>query len=49
LLGYPLGPVELADFVGLDIGLAVAETALGKLQKPQVAAITDPPKVGRFG
>lgn len=25
-LGHPMGPFELGDFVGLDVGLAVAET-----------------------
>lgn len=35
--GMPVGPVELADQVGLDIGLAVAESLRERLDKPMPA------------
>jgi 3-hydroxybutyryl-CoA dehydrogenase len=34
-LGHPMGPFELADFVGLDIGLAVAETLCDNFKDPK--------------
>ncbi len=34
LFGMPMGPVTLADYVGLDIGLHVAETLHRDLEKP---------------
>ncbi|QFT57710.1 Fatty acid oxidation complex subunit alpha [Sulfitobacter sp. THAF37] len=38
--GMPMGPVTLADQVGLDIGLHVAESLRGNLEKP-MAEISD--------
>ena len=34
-LGHPMGPFELGDFVGLDIGLAVAETLWDNFKDPK--------------
>ena len=34
-LGHPMGPFELGDFVGLDIGLAVAETLWENFKDPK--------------
>lgn len=34
-LGHPMGPFELQDFVGLDIGLAVAETLWDNFKDPK--------------
>ncbi|MCE5266050.1 MAG: 3-hydroxybutyryl-CoA dehydrogenase [Deltaproteobacteria bacterium] len=34
-LGHPMGPFELGDFVGLDIGLAVAETLWENFRDPK--------------
>lgn len=34
-LGHPMGPLELQDFVGLDIGLAVAETLWENFKDPK--------------
>ena len=34
-LGHPMGPFELGDFVGLDIGLAVAETLCENFKDPK--------------
>jgi 3-hydroxybutyryl-CoA dehydrogenase len=34
-LGHPMGPFELGDFVGLDIGLAVAETLWDTFKDPK--------------
>jgi 3-hydroxybutyryl-CoA dehydrogenase len=34
-LGHPMGPFELADFTGLDIGLAVMETMSATLRDPK--------------
>jgi len=34
-LGHPMGPFELADFVGLDVGLAVAETLWENFKDPK--------------
>jgi len=34
-LGHPMGPFELQDFVGLDIGLAVAETLWENFKDPK--------------
>jgi 3-hydroxybutyryl-CoA dehydrogenase len=34
-LGHPMGPFELADFVGLDIGLAVVETLCDNFKDPK--------------
>ncbi|NPV26477.1 MAG: 3-hydroxybutyryl-CoA dehydrogenase [Firmicutes bacterium] len=36
-LGHPMGPFELGDFVGLDIGLAVAETLWENFKDPKWA------------
>jgi 3-hydroxybutyryl-CoA dehydrogenase len=36
-LGHPMGPLELQDFVGLDIGLAVMETLWDNLKDPKWA------------
>jgi len=34
-LGHPMGPFELGDFVGLEIGLAVAETLWDNFKDPK--------------
>lgn len=34
-LGHPMGPFELADFVGLEVGLAVAETLWENFKDPK--------------
>jgi len=34
-LGHPMGPFELADFVGLEVGLAVAETLWDNFKDPK--------------
>ena len=34
-LGHPMGPLELQDFVGLDIGLAVVETLWDNFKDPK--------------
>jgi 3-hydroxybutyryl-CoA dehydrogenase len=34
-LGHPMGPFELGDFVGLDVGLAVAETLWDNFKDPK--------------
>jgi 3-hydroxybutyryl-CoA dehydrogenase len=34
-LGHPMGPFELADFIGLDVGLAVAETLWENFKDPK--------------
>jgi len=34
-LGHPMGPFELGDFVGLDIGLAVTETFWENFKDPK--------------
>lgn len=34
-LGHPMGPFELADFTGLDIGLAVMETMSQSFREPK--------------
>jgi 3-hydroxybutyryl-CoA dehydrogenase len=34
-LGHPMGPFELNDFAGLDIGLAVAETLWENFRDPK--------------
>jgi 3-hydroxybutyryl-CoA dehydrogenase len=34
-LGHPMGPFELGDFVGLDVGLAVAETLWENFKDPK--------------
>ena len=34
-LGHPMGPFELGDFVGLEIGLAVAETLWENFKDPK--------------
>jgi 3-hydroxybutyryl-CoA dehydrogenase len=34
-LGHPMGPFELGDFVGLDIGFAVAETLWDNFKDPR--------------
>ena len=34
-LGHPMGPFELGDFVGLEIGLAVAETLWDSFKDPK--------------
>lgn len=34
-LGHPMGPFELGDFVGLDVGLAVAETLWENFRDPK--------------
>jgi 3-hydroxybutyryl-CoA dehydrogenase len=34
-LGHPMGPFELGDFVGLEIGLAVAENLWENFKDPK--------------
>jgi 3-hydroxybutyryl-CoA dehydrogenase len=34
-LGHPMGPFELADFIGLEVGLAVAETLWENFKDPK--------------
>ncbi len=50
--GMPMGPVTLADQVGLDIGLHVAESLRQHLEKPMAeisAALRDKVKAGDLG
>ncbi len=47
--GMPMGPIELADTVGLDICLAVAETLAGPLGVPVPAELRELVAQGRLG
>lgn len=50
--GMPMGPVTLADYVGLDIGLHVAESLAGGLEKPMAPisqALRDKVEAGETG
>jgi 3-hydroxyacyl-CoA dehydrogenase/enoyl-CoA hydratase/3-hydroxybutyryl-CoA epimerase len=47
--GMPMGPVELADTVGLDVALSVARVFAAELQKPVPAQLETLVKAGRLG
>ncbi len=47
--GMPMGPIELADTVGLDICLSVAETLAGPLGVPVPAELREYVAQGRLG
>ena len=48
-LGHPMGPFELGDFVGLDIGLAVAETLWDNFKDPKWRPALLPTEARRLG
>ncbi len=47
--GMPVGPVELADVVGLDVGLAVISTLGGEAAAPQRQVLQDLVDAGKLG
>src|SRR5439155_5656507 len=47
--GMPMGPIELADTIGLDICLAVAESLSGPLGVPVPAELREMVAHGRLG
>lgn len=47
--GMPMGPAELADTIGLDVALSVAEVIREKLPVPPPDKIRELVRLGRFG
>ena len=47
--GMPMGPVELADTVGLDVGLGVIETLMGEAAAEDRKVLEEMVKAGKLG